>query len=502
MADIVTATPEVTLAQKPCLNCRNRKIACDRSLPTCTTCTRRKKVCSGYAVNLSWPRAGDKRRATVANVQNRTTTAQIAFLNTSTWDVSLYMNATGAGTHATHVGVWQAPRPRLALRTPQFGTQMTPAEYSSAMQMVTSQGDLRQDICSLLQRMSLGDDTPPSLAVRHSMNAISYLHLQNSPKSVHHRMLAISSLRKTIGQVLDVKSRSQAIAASMLLSIYEAVDRSTTKDWSIYFDGCLMIFETGQQTRAPSEGDGATLLDWVLYYNVFYKFGIAHWMHRTKKQEVIANRENVISLATFHPKRQIIQSTLGCSLEILGILSQAVDLVRFQNDNRPPSEDHQRAIDALQHRLERADQQLCSGMDIEVYHGTGSKEHYTAVARLFQLAVLMYLDRVVRGSPASSPVSQDAAKESFGILRHLGVCERPFPMFMLSLQAEEEPDRVLMLKALQSSRRKRALSNLDSTEEMIQRIWAQQDLHGSEGIDARLVIDSVFSAYKTPPCLA
>lgn len=197
-----------------------------------------------------------------------------------------------------------------------------------------------------------------------------------------------------------------------------------------------------------------------------------------------------------------IQSTLGCSLEILGILSQAVDLIRIQNDTRPPSPDHQQAIDALQHRLECADQQLCSGMDIEVYHGTGSKEHYTAVARLFQLAVLIYLDRVVRGSRASSPLSQDAAKESFGILRHLGVCERPFPMFMLSLQAEEEPDRVLMLKALQSSRRKRALSNLDSTEDMIQRIWSQQDLHGGEGIDAHLVIDSVFSAYKTPPCLA
>lgn len=68
-----------------------------------------------------------------------------------------------------------------------------------------------------------------------------------------------------------------------------------------------MIFESGQPTRVSSEGDGATLLDWVLYYNVFYKFGIAHWLHRTKKQEVIANRENVISLATFHPKRQIVQ---------------------------------------------------------------------------------------------------------------------------------------------------------------------------------------------------
>ncbi|KAF7550723.1 hypothetical protein G7Z17_g5513 [Cylindrodendrum hubeiense] len=290
-----------------------------------------------------------------------------------------------------------------------------------------------------------------------------------------------------------------------------AVDRpATSSDWSVYFDGCLIIYESGQQPLGLYDTDGGTLLDWVLYYNVFYKFGIAHWSHRTKKQEVIANRENVISQAAAHPRRQIIQSTLGCSLEVLDYLSQAVDLLRNRVDSESPSpspsptpfEDHQKAIDNLQRRLERVDQQLCSGMDLEVYHGTGSKKHYTQVSRLFQLAVLIYLDRVVRGSPVSSPLSRDAAKEAFEILRDLGVCERPFPMFMLSLQAEEESDRVMMLKALQSSKSKRALSNLTLTEEMVQRVWSQEDLHGGEQVDALLTINAIFGAYKTPPCLA
>lgn len=91
------------------------------------------------------------------------------------------------------------------------------------MQMVTSQGDLRQDICSLLYRMSLDDDTAPSLAVRHSMNAISYLNMQHSSKSVQHHMLAVSALRKAIANLSGSNARSQAIAASLLLSIYEVV---------------------------------------------------------------------------------------------------------------------------------------------------------------------------------------------------------------------------------------------------------------------------------------
>lgn len=158
-------------------------------------------------------------------------------------------------------------------------------------------------------------------------------------------------------------------------------------------------------------------------------------------------------------------------------------------------------MDQLQRRIELVDQRLCSGMDIEEYHGTGSKKHYLCIARIFQLAVIIYLDRVVRGSSASSAVSRAAAREAFELLRDLGVCERPFPMFMLAFQAEEEADRVLMLKALQSSRRKRALSNLDLAEQMIQRVWAQQDLHCG-GEDALMVINAIFSACQTPPCLA
>ncbi|KAK7408362.1 hypothetical protein QQX98_009458 [Neonectria punicea] len=159
-------------------------------------------------------------QATVASVRSHTNPGAVAFLHTSTWDVSLYLENAGTSP-LDHLGIWRVPSPTPSLHTPQFGTEMTSTQYSAAMQMVTSQGDLRQDICSLLYRMSLNDETAPSLAVRHSMNAISYLHLQNSAKSIHHHMLAVSALRQTISQMLDYNTRSQAIAASMLLSIYE-----------------------------------------------------------------------------------------------------------------------------------------------------------------------------------------------------------------------------------------------------------------------------------------
>lgn len=90
--------------------------------------------------------------------------------------------------------------------------------------MITSRGDLRQDVCCLLFRMSLSDNSVSSLAVRHSMNAISYLYLQKPTEALYHHMQAVSALHRSVNQInqeMHHGVRSQALAASMLLSLYE-----------------------------------------------------------------------------------------------------------------------------------------------------------------------------------------------------------------------------------------------------------------------------------------
>lgn len=87
--------------------------------------------------------------------------------------------------------------------------------------MITSRGDLRQDVCGLLYKMSLADDNASSLAVRHAMNAITYLHLRKPTEALYYHMLAVSSLQKVINKMPVSTDKAQAIAASMLLSLYE-----------------------------------------------------------------------------------------------------------------------------------------------------------------------------------------------------------------------------------------------------------------------------------------
>lgn len=69
--------------------------------------------------------------------------------------------------------------------------------------------------------MSLTDNGVPSLAVRYAMNAISYLYLKKPDKAMIHQMHAVSALQGAIDRILDPRCRAQAIAASLLLSLYE-----------------------------------------------------------------------------------------------------------------------------------------------------------------------------------------------------------------------------------------------------------------------------------------
>ena len=68
-----------------------RKVACDRLLPACTTCVNRGENCAGYGTKLSWPVENDRRRAMVSEQHTPFPAAgkQLHFITTGHWDVEL-----------------------------------------------------------------------------------------------------------------------------------------------------------------------------------------------------------------------------------------------------------------------------------------------------------------------------------------------------------------------------------------------------------------------------
>ncbi|KAL7815022.1 fungal-specific transcription factor domain-containing protein [Trichoderma aethiopicum] len=492
-------TSEPPRAKKSCFSCRTLKIACDKALPACTACKTRGKTCSGYNENLSWPRKGDKRRAATANVRSRGRyrADPAVFLNTTSWDVSLYREHVDTGGHIGHMGAWTPSiTPSASLWSTKLG--FYGPQLPSAIRLVTS-GTFHDDVCGLLYRMSFGDDTVHARSLRHSMNAISLLSLHKTNEALRYKILAISNLKSAIMQGLDNRSRPQAIAASLLLTLYEVLSQSgKTNDWSVYFDGCMKIVNSGFNIHRKYAGDCAILLNWVRYHKTLYKFSIKHWQQRTPQMELMAKSDVLVSDSAYDIDLITMHNMLGCSPQVLDFLSEAMDLVKSRDDPNYLSLKRLRAINELELRLKNIDD-LRDCFDVEKEGLTISKATEIMNDRLFQYALIIYVDRVVKGAFMSSSAAQSAAAKAFTLLEQIRLYDRPFPLFILSIQAETDEQRLLIMTTIQRTMEARPMNNLGPTEEMIKKLWAQQDLQGPEQADALFLLNAVISASSMPP---
>ncbi len=67
------------------------------------------------------------------------------------------------------------------------------------------------------------------------------------------------------------------------------------------------------------EGDLATLLDWVFYHDVLYKFSIRHWTQRVEEQRQMAKEPKMSSKEIYSPLRNIVRISSLLLLYLEGI---------------------------------------------------------------------------------------------------------------------------------------------------------------------------------------
>ncbi|KAB5578900.1 hypothetical protein GE09DRAFT_1091434 [Coniochaeta sp. 2T2.1] len=330
-----------TRHQKRCWNCRDRKIACDRSLPSCGNCKRRQDACKGYGVKLSWPKDNDSRRSVSAKehflipAQSR----NLDFINTFAQDIELLRKPDISPR------LWQRPTSYDLQWLSQLPSATTTSRSHSSVtahlpvSLLISSSTGVDDLYGLLLRLSFHDEEVPSLATRHALSALSYQQLDKQ-KAALHQSQAIKALQLAIAS-FPVSRAWQTMAASMLLSIYETINFDSSElSWSIFFCGTKTIAGGVTRTNDTYYGDRALLLDWIFYLDTMYKFSIRHWRDKNSDQIQLAGQKKIISKAIFAPERQLIVSTSGCSLEMLDLICQAVDAVLDRDDPCHLSEMH------------------------------------------------------------------------------------------------------------------------------------------------------------------
>ena len=501
----------------------DRKIACDKTLPGCLKCQRRGKTCEGYGVRLSWPKDDDARRSVRGGhflLAGPDSISDYSFVHASIHDMALLHGRPVAFDRLSFPGIPAS----LAALDPTWsggGGSRVPAVFASAT-------DEFADLYGLLVRMSLTDNGPSALATRHALSALAFQNVGHRQTAYRHQTTAIRALQAAIESRMQPAQSFQAMAASMLLNYYETLDaHGSPLSSAIYFCGCKRIALSVHREHTDYEGDLALLLDWILYHDAMYKFSIHHWAQRLPQQQMVGDGPKIVSKPVFSPLRHVVNAAIGCSLELLETICQIVDTVPRgaapvlvptretreapeapQPGQRPP----ERTLRQLELRLDNIKQHVSfvstlPDDDAEAHTPVSKKSRLEAEARLYHIAAQLYLQRVGRGIGKDDDNVQRLLDAAFGVLRELTRCRRPWPLFVIGVEARDEEERHLVMACMACVAGQPPLpKNMVLIQRLIQAAWTQLDLlslgTATKTISAVQVYNAVISANEFPPLFA
>ena len=184
---------------------------------------------------------------------------------------------------------------------------------------------------------------------------------------------------------------------------------------------------------------------------------------------------------------------------MLDVLCQVTNAVWDRNTGPVDEKEYPIRLRNLELRIQRLEQRLTNVDDVDSPSKLDNDvRRPTQMAELYRLATLIYLDRVARGTPRSHERVAALLDAAYHLLREMGTCERPWPLFVIALDARSEEERKLVLDVMGTVLRDRLRGNMLHARRMVQAGWVQQDF-AEQDVDQLFVYNAVISASKLPP---
>lgn len=146
------------------------------------------------------------------------------------------------------------------------------------------------------------------------------------------------------------------------------------------------------------------------------------------------------------------------------MLSEISDLVQKPRDERSPD-----VLLFLEWKILKLVPKTTDGQ-------TGEETQETKTQHVFTLALLVYLERASGGIPETSKKLSMRLEKGFVLLSQLDSLVRLFPLFILGCEARSDEDRLVVLDLISRTKDAAQARNLGDLEEIIQSVWAQDDL--------------------------
>ncbi|OJJ67795.1 hypothetical protein ASPBRDRAFT_47308 [Aspergillus brasiliensis CBS 101740] len=504
-----------------CLVCRKRRIRCPRNKPVCERCWNDNKKCV-YGQNFRWEEesimlgiAHGRSRGTSQFSQKEPWKILVVerknfqFLNFGINDMDIsrglsYSTVSSDGCLSQNsVPPSLSPMPGI---WPEFSNKL----FELYCEQVSQSMILINDCWNPFRRLvlPLAFQNPIILAMVFALGALSLAQAgQKKLHSIalHYKIHSIRMLRHALLHSTSIMSDSNMIAI-LMLSVFEASE-SEDSTWSIHLCAVFDMINTSSKKEMSSFSPEV-----LRFVSRFFIVKEAFWGTACGKRGKVK---------TFPIARTtVIDPHLGCSLELIDIISEITDLSMqssqfnlssYSQVSSPPEDlTHKFNLwsekkEIIRHRLEHLTQHISSTTlpETQSRFSAGPQHHEQCVApgwlekmlqqtsSLIHVSVRLYFLVCLCTSSPDHPNVQNLLQEAIALLKSPSLYSvHPmlvWPIFICAIYAVDDADRVFFLDkfdALQTHCHVHlAARALKRCRNIVESVWKQRDIRRQLGFE-------------------
>ncbi|KAH7084812.1 fungal-specific transcription factor domain-containing protein [Paraphoma chrysanthemicola] len=512
---------------KGCWTCRERKVRCDARKPTCGNCTKAKRECRGYGMQLSWPKAEDNRRSFVlrgANVRQQLQRGVIAdpeqarFVNVRSWDVALALAmvpedgmARGRDSRiARHMRFMSAS---TSTQLP-YPTYLPPTtmnkEESCLLEFFTESTSLMlgptdaETLAHFILQVALSgpESSNTTNTVLQAVFALSSLQLygSGSTSAFRYKKRVVAEIANAATDWLDETALLRNLVATMLLYHCEvgSVESSRRGTWVTFFCAVKRIIHTSPVMNKLIRPEYSVFLDWIYYHEALSEFAIRHWK---VPYAGCGFAPMVRSAGAVDGTKQHADEGNSSSNDVLELLVHACRqaIVAPCPEMGYTAVESERAT-VLEHHISMAVGDF--GPIPESL--AGPKNRHSMVSDLHRVACLIYVNRAVHRVSATDFRHRRLVREGILLMQGLDACPSAWPLFIIGCEAIDDEQRLVVLNVCERIRRdpRQRSCHVDSTQRLVEAVWNQLDLDEEGQVKYTAILDAVIGGLPFMPLLA
>lgn len=130
---------------------------------------------------------------------------------------------------------------------------------------------------------------------------------------------------------------------------------------------------------------------------------------------------------------------------------------------------------------------------------TEDNDDATLEMKLYQLAMLLYLNRSSEGLIDQPMRTQQQIDQAFAILPRLSFCKQQFPIYIIGCESRTDEQRAITLDLISRTEKMSSSRSFSHCKRLLQASWAQDDLAEWNNISYSSRLSSIMGLAKIVP---